>query len=313
MTRSASDAERQVDVEDPAPREVVDEEAAEQRADDRRDAEDRAEEPLVAAAVARRDDVADRRRSSTTMSPPAPSPWSARNAISSVMFWAMPQSAEPTRKMTIAVCRTILRPYRSPSLPYSGPVTVDASRYAVTTHERWLRPPRSPTIVGSAVDDDRLVERREQDDEHERAEDDALPRRLLSVVGIVPSMPKIEKSEPERVARGADAGAVPRPAPEGHRGAVHRRVRPRLRAGHVSLRRLRRGAVRVGREVRLGLRLAGVLRAEGRGRRRGGDGREPRHGAHRGAVRELRRPSRPRVPRRAAPDRACATASTRRR
>jgi hypothetical protein len=38
---------------------VVDEEAAEERPDHRRDAEDRPEEPLVAAAVARRDDVAD--------------------------------------------------------------------------------------------------------------------------------------------------------------------------------------------------------------------------------------------------------------
>ena len=40
----------------------------------------------------------------------------------------------------------------SPSLPYSGVETVAASRYDVTTHERWLRPPRSPTIVGSAVE-----------------------------------------------------------------------------------------------------------------------------------------------------------------
>ncbi len=54
-------AERQVDVEDPAPGEVVDEEPAEQRADDRRNAEDGSEEPLVAAAVPRGDDVADRR------------------------------------------------------------------------------------------------------------------------------------------------------------------------------------------------------------------------------------------------------------
>jgi hypothetical protein len=30
-------------------------------------------------------------------------------------------------------------------------VIVEASRYAVTTHERCCRPPRSPTIVGSAV------------------------------------------------------------------------------------------------------------------------------------------------------------------
>src|ERR671934_1499340 len=33
-----------------------------------------------------------------------------------------------------------------------GVETVEASRYEVTTHERWLSPPRSPTIVGSAVE-----------------------------------------------------------------------------------------------------------------------------------------------------------------
>jgi hypothetical protein len=53
------EADRDVDVEDPTPGEVVDEEAAEQRADHRRDAEHCTEEALVAAAVAWRDDVAD--------------------------------------------------------------------------------------------------------------------------------------------------------------------------------------------------------------------------------------------------------------
>src|SRR5437016_411432 len=33
-----------------------------------------------------------------------------------------------------------------------GVETVAASKYEVTTQERWLRPPRSPTIVGSAVE-----------------------------------------------------------------------------------------------------------------------------------------------------------------
>ena len=59
-----SDRERadgQVDVEDPAPGEVVDEEAAEQRAGDRRDREDGADQAHVAAALARRDDVGDDR------------------------------------------------------------------------------------------------------------------------------------------------------------------------------------------------------------------------------------------------------------
>src|SRR5436189_45198 len=54
-------ADGEVDVEDPAPGEVVDEEAADQRPDHGRDPEDAAEVALVAAALARRDDVADDR------------------------------------------------------------------------------------------------------------------------------------------------------------------------------------------------------------------------------------------------------------
>src|SRR5271154_53007 len=53
--------------------------------------------------------------------------------------------------MIRAPCSTILRPYMSPSFPYSGVTTVCASRYAVTTQEMCFKPPRSPTIVGSAV------------------------------------------------------------------------------------------------------------------------------------------------------------------
>jgi hypothetical protein len=46
----------------------------------------------------------------TTISPPPPIPWIVRKRISSVMFWLIPQSTEPTRKITIADCNTILRP-----------------------------------------------------------------------------------------------------------------------------------------------------------------------------------------------------------
>jgi hypothetical protein len=53
--------DREVYVEDPMPGQLVDEDAAEQRADDACEAEDRAEQTLVAAALARRDDVADDR------------------------------------------------------------------------------------------------------------------------------------------------------------------------------------------------------------------------------------------------------------
>jgi hypothetical protein len=51
--------DREVDVEDPAPREVIDEEAAEERPDHRRDAEHGAEVALVAAALPRWNDVPD--------------------------------------------------------------------------------------------------------------------------------------------------------------------------------------------------------------------------------------------------------------
>ena len=55
------DAERQVDVEDPGPGEMVDEEAADQGPDDGRDAEHRSHQAAVAPALARRNDVADDR------------------------------------------------------------------------------------------------------------------------------------------------------------------------------------------------------------------------------------------------------------
>ncbi len=55
-------------------------------------------------------------------------------------------------KMMTLVWKTRLRPNWSPSLPATADVIVWASRYDVTTHETWLPPPRSPTIVGRAVD-----------------------------------------------------------------------------------------------------------------------------------------------------------------
>jgi hypothetical protein len=68
------------------------------------------------------------------------------------MDWAVPDNADPIKKMTIAIWKTVLRPYWSPSLPYKGVDTVLVNRYAVTTHDSELNPPRSPTMVGSAVD-----------------------------------------------------------------------------------------------------------------------------------------------------------------
>jgi hypothetical protein len=61
------------------------------------------------------------------ISPPAPSPWTARKAMSWSMVCESPDSAEPTRKTTMAIISHRFRPYMSPSLPYSGVVIVEAS------------------------------------------------------------------------------------------------------------------------------------------------------------------------------------------
>ena len=69
----------------------------------------------------------------STSRPPPPMPWTARKAISSTMFLAWPQRAEPMRKITMAPRNRYLRPYWSPSLPQTWVLAVEASRYAVTT------------------------------------------------------------------------------------------------------------------------------------------------------------------------------------
>ena len=63
-----------------------------------------------------------------------------------------PARSEPSRKMTIAACNMILRPYKSEILPQIGVEAVLASRYAVTTHESWARPLSSLVIRGRAVE-----------------------------------------------------------------------------------------------------------------------------------------------------------------
>src|SRR5680860_1551097 len=86
------------------------------------------------------------------MRPPPPAPCSPRDAISWPIVCAAPEATEPIMNSTIANWKRFLRPYMSEILPYSGTDTVDASRQAVTTQDRWLSPPSSPTMVGRAVD-----------------------------------------------------------------------------------------------------------------------------------------------------------------
>ena len=95
-----------------------------------------------------------RRRSPSPASSGRPrrGPGERGKAINWPRLSATPDSAEPARKTTIAVWKSRLQPSRSLSRPHRGIVTVAARRYAVTTQESWSMPPRSPTIVGSAVE-----------------------------------------------------------------------------------------------------------------------------------------------------------------
>ena len=82
---------------------------------------------------------------------PAPSPWTTRNTIRLVMLQARPHIREPVRNSAIPTSITGLRPMRSATFPYIGTETACASRYAENSHGNWVKPPRSPTIAGTAV------------------------------------------------------------------------------------------------------------------------------------------------------------------
>ena len=82
---------------------------------------------------------------------PAPKPWMPLNSISWIMSWAIPDRADPARKMITPTNRTHFRPYISENLPIIGMLVVEASIYAVKTQANWSNPPRSPTTLGRAV------------------------------------------------------------------------------------------------------------------------------------------------------------------
>ena len=58
----ATEADRDIDVEDPVPADLLGQEAADERADDEGDAEDGTEQALVLAALGRREQVTDDRQ-----------------------------------------------------------------------------------------------------------------------------------------------------------------------------------------------------------------------------------------------------------
>ena len=64
-------------------------------------------------------------------SAPAPRPWTPRAATSCHISCDSPASSEPTMNTPMPNRKIGRRPNRSDSLPYSGPLIVEVSRYAV--------------------------------------------------------------------------------------------------------------------------------------------------------------------------------------
>src|SRR5437588_4646993 len=91
------------------------------------------------------------------------------------------------------------------------------------------------------------------------------------------------------VARGAHAGAVRGAQAAGHGAAVHGPVCVLEGEARLQVCRVRGGAVQLGHQVRLGDRLAQLLRAHGRGRSGAAARPQPRDGPHRGGLRHVRR------------------------
>ena len=104
------------------------------------------------------------------------------------------------------------------------------------------------------------------------------------------------------MARAADAAAIRDPAQAGHRAPGLEPAAQGASQGHLRLRRLRPAAVLLGDEIRERHRLAELLSAAGK-RRRQDRGPHLRDAADRNSLPPLRRPSRPRLRRRAEADR----------
>ena len=95
------------------------------------------------------------------------------------MFCASPHSTEPTRKITIATCSTTLAAVEVAELAVER--ADDGRREQVRRDDprEVLEPAEVADDRRQRGRDDRLVERREQHDEHQRAEDQADARRLM--------------------------------------------------------------------------------------------------------------------------------------
>ena len=123
-------------------------------------------------------------------------------------------------------------------------------------------------------------------------------------------MPTPYRKTPEALARlTPNSIASPR---KRDRAPGNRRVPRQPRAGDLRRHRLGRAAVRLGRQVRVGLRLAELHQADRARECQRAEGHVVRHGPHRSALGARRQPPRPRLsPTARATAAACAIASTR--
>ena len=146
----ASEPDRQVDVENPLPRPVVDDQPADERAARGCGAPRQREQALDAGALGGCEE------SPTTVWATGKIPaLDALNAAEDDQLKAStrlsPHSAEPSTNTKMPSSSTLLAAKMSASLPKIGVVTVDVSKYEVNTHEYSCAPESTPMIVGIAV------------------------------------------------------------------------------------------------------------------------------------------------------------------
>ena len=102
-------ADGHVDVEDPAPRQVLGEQATGQRPATLVSPKTTPKYPMYFPRC-RAGTTSPMMACAPTSRPPAPIPWTARNAMSSIMFCDRPESMDPIRKITIDNWKRFFRP-----------------------------------------------------------------------------------------------------------------------------------------------------------------------------------------------------------
>ena len=169
-------ARGQVHVEDPPPGEAVDEPPAEERADHGRDAEDGTEEAHVPAALARADDVADDgHRRHHEPAPAEPLEAAERDQLGHVL--AEPAQHRADEEEHDRRLEHDLAAVEVAELAVERPGDRRGEQVAGHDPGEVLYPAQVADDRGQRRGDDRLVQRRQQHHEQQRAEDQAHPRR----------------------------------------------------------------------------------------------------------------------------------------